>query len=132
MSDTNNNIDLQSIFKNSDSPVLSNTTRDNLEGPLSHQEILNVLKKTKIGKSPGSDSFSFEFYKLFFTDLSWYLLRSLNAAYETGTLSVTQQYGIITLLPKGDKPRQFFLKLAAYFVTEYLLQVGLCLYCRET
>ena len=107
VSDTNNNIDLQSIFKSSDSP--SNTTRDNLEGPLSHQEILNVLKETKNGKSPGSDGFSFEFYKLFFTDLSWYLLRSLNAAYETGKLSVTQQYGIITLLPKGDKPRQFFL-----------------------
>ena len=70
VSDTNNNIDLQSIFKNSDSPVLSNTTRDNLEGPLSHQAILNVLKKTKNGKSPGSDGFSFEFYKLFFTDLS--------------------------------------------------------------
>ena len=99
--------DLHSIIEKSGSPVLSNLTRDSIEGPLSHQEILNALKKSKNGKSPGSDGFSFEFYKFFFSDLSWFLLRSLNFGYETGKLSVTQLYGIITLLPKGDKPRQF-------------------------
>ena len=91
MSDTNHKVDLQSIFERADFPVLSNIMRDSLEGPLTHQEILNALTNTTNGKSPGSDGFSFEFYKLFFSDLSWYLLRSLNAAYETGTLSVTQQ-----------------------------------------
>ena len=36
-----------------------------------------------------------------------FLLRSLNYAYENGELSITQRLGIITLLPKGDKPKQF-------------------------
>ena len=35
-----------------------------------------------------------------------FLLRSLNYAYENGELSITQRLGIITLLPKGDKPKQ--------------------------
>ncbi len=66
-----------------------------------------MLKKARKGKSPGFDGFSFEFYNFFASDISWFLLRSLNGAYASGQLSVTQRYGIITLLPKGDKPRQF-------------------------
>ena len=37
----------------------------------------------------------------------FFLLRSFNYAYKNGELSVTQRLGIITLLPKGDKPKQF-------------------------
>ena len=74
---------------------------------MSFDELLLALKKSKSGKSPGSDGFSFEFYKHFSSELAWYLLRSLNYAYFSGKLSVTQKYGIITLLPKGDKPRQY-------------------------
>jgi hypothetical protein len=99
------NIDL--IFANSETPILSDSERDSLEGPITYQELLAALKNSKNGKSPGSDGFSFEFYKVFFSDLAWYLLRSLNYAYVDGKLSPTQNYGIITLLPKGDKPRQY-------------------------
>ena len=35
------------------------------EGPLTHNEILDVLKTCKNGKSPGSDGFPAEFYKFF-------------------------------------------------------------------
>ena len=58
-------------------------------------------------KSPGSDGFTVEFWKFFFKDLGEFLLRSINYAYESGELSVTQRLGIITLLPKGNKPKQF-------------------------
>ena len=36
-----------------------------------------------------------------------YVINSLNESYEVGELSITQKQGIITLLPKADKPRQF-------------------------
>ena len=36
-----------------------------------------------------------------------YVVNSLNEAFNKGELSVTQKQGIITLLPKGDKPREF-------------------------
>ena len=100
-----NNSNLSCVFNGV--PVLSDKLRESLEGPLSYHELLNALKGSKNDKSPGSDGFSFEFYKFFFSDIAWYLLRSLNYAYSSGSLSVTQQYGIVTMLPKGDKPRQF-------------------------
>ena len=61
----------------------------------------------KNGKSPGTDGFPAEFYKFFWPDLGTYVVNSLNEAFDKGELSVTQKQGIITLLPKGDKPREF-------------------------
>ena len=48
-----------------------------------------------------------EFYKFFWNDIGEYLLKSLNKSFQVGELSQTQKQGIITLLPKGDKPREF-------------------------
>ena len=42
-SDTHERANLQHLFSNYDSPVLSNLTRDRLEGPLAYQEVLNAL-----------------------------------------------------------------------------------------
>ena len=58
-------------------------------------------------KSPGSDGYPAEFYKFFWNDIGEYLLNSLNESFQVGELSQTQKQGIITLLPKGDKPREF-------------------------
>ena len=78
-----------------------------LEGRLSVGELLAALKKIPNNKSPGSDGFTAEFWKFFFNDVGIFLLRSLNYAYENGEVSITQRLGIITLLPKEDKPKQF-------------------------
>jgi hypothetical protein len=61
----------------------------------------------KSNKSPGSDGFSTEFFKVFWKQLGNFIVRSLNYAYENKLLSITQRHGIITLLPKGEKPRQY-------------------------
>ena len=90
-------VDVKSIFDNSNIQTLSNEQRDKMEGPISHEELKSALYRAKNGKSPGSDGFSYEFYKVFFKDISWFLLRSINFAYEHSTLSTTQRYGIITL-----------------------------------
>ena len=44
---------------------------------------------------------------MFWIDLSDFLIRSINYSYETGNLSITQKQGIITCIPKKDKPRQY-------------------------
>ena len=88
-------------------PILSENQKNEIEGPITYDELKNALKNSKNDKSPGSDGFSYEFYKVFFKEISWFLLRSINDSYKKGTLSITQRYGIITLLPKGNKPRQF-------------------------
>ena len=36
---------------------------------------------------------------------SAFVVRALNKAFEDGELSTTQKEGIITCIPKGDKPR---------------------------
>ena len=94
---------------------LSKIESDALGGPLNYIEVYNVLKNMKNNKSPGTDGFTVEFFKFFWKDIGHFLVRSLNYGYEHSMLSVTQKHGVITLIPKGDKPRQFLKKLEAYY-----------------
>ena len=34
--------------------------------------------------------------------------RYINYAFSSGELSITQKLGLITCIPKGDKPKRFF------------------------
>ena len=56
-------------------------------------------------KNPGLDGFTVEFFKFFWVDIGQFTLRSLNFGYLTGSLSITQKQGIITCIPKPNKPR---------------------------
>ena len=47
------------------------------------------------------------FFKFFWQDIGIFWLRSVNEGFDEGTLSVTQRQGIISILPKGNKPREF-------------------------
>ena len=58
-------------------------------------------------KSLGSDGFTSEFFKFFWNSFGKFVFRSMNYEYKIGQLSITQKQGIITCIPKGDKPRQF-------------------------
>ena len=51
------------------------------------------------------------FFKFFWSDIGHFLIRSLNYAFKHGHLSITQSRGIVSILPKGDKPRGIFEKL---------------------
>lgn len=51
--------------------------------------------------------FRLNFFNFFFKDLKVFIKNSINEGYKLGNLSVTQREGLITCLPKGDKPRQF-------------------------
>ena len=66
-------------------------------------ELTKALKNMKNDKSPGPDGFTAEFFKFFWIDIGIFVLRSLNYAYRTGQLSVTQKQGVITCLPKPNK-----------------------------
>ena len=51
------------------------------------------------------DGFTVEVFKFFWVDIGQFTLRSLNFGYRTGSLSITQKQGIITCIPKPNKPR---------------------------
>ena len=78
-----------------------------LEGKLTYQEASFALKNMKNNTSPGSDGYTVEFFKFFWKDIGIFLIRSMNEGYNKGELSITQKQGIISILPKGDKPREF-------------------------
>ena len=73
---------------------------------ITEKEVLNILKDMKNGKSPGIDSYTAEFYNFFWKDIGNFHLESLNKSFTTGELSITQKQGLITLLPKGNKPKE--------------------------
>ena len=76
---------------------------ESCEGPLT-EECLVALKAMESGKSPGSDGFPIEFYKVFWYDISTILLEAITCSYEKRKLSITQRSGIISLIPKDKLP----------------------------
>ena len=104
----NQDNEIISILENiQPNPKLSFESKNKLEGELSEKEILAALKKMKNNKSPGTDGFTSEFFKFFYNDIKAFIKRALNEGFVEGKLSITQRQGLITCLPKGDKPKQF-------------------------
>ena len=95
------------FVKNIDIPTLSNSESMSIEGKINREEASIVLKNMTNNKSPGSSGFSAEFYKCFWKQLGDFVCRALNHAFISGNLSITQTQGIITCIPKGDKPKQY-------------------------
>ena len=86
---------------------LTNEESQTLEGEMTYLEALNVLKNMKNDKSPGSDSFTAEFLKMFLADLGHFIVRSINYSYIIKEMSHVQKLGLIICIPKQDKPKQF-------------------------
>ena len=105
--EVNGSFDFINELNFQDIPKLSHTESDSLEGEITLEEASKTLYKMKSNKSPGSDGFSAEFFKMFWKYIGVFVVRSINYGYRNGILSVTQRHGVITLLPKGDKPRQY-------------------------
>ena len=83
-------------------PKLNDDDKENLEGELTIAECRLILKSFNLGKSPGEDGFTAEFYMKFFELLASNLVESLNTAYSRGELSISQRRGVVTLIPKAD------------------------------
>ena len=93
-----------------ESPTLLKLTAqlaDSCDGVLTKEECHASLKEFSTGKSPGTDGLTAEFYLKFWELLGQELVDSLNYAFETGELSISQKRGIITLIPKKDKNKVF-------------------------
>ena len=77
---------------------------ESCEGPLTTEECLVALKAMESGKSPGSDVFPIEFYKVFWYNISTILLKAITCSNKKRKLSTTQRSGIISLIPKDKLP----------------------------
>ena len=86
-------------------PQLSVEEQQICEGLITEGECIKALKEMSNGKSPGSDGFTVEFYKVFWRNIKNLMIESINAAYENSKLSTNQRRGIVTLIPKKGKIR---------------------------
>ena len=94
---------LEALFCNQEHPKLNQIDKEKCEGLLTEKECLEAVKSMELGKSPGTDGLPAEFDKVFWKDISRYLISSLNRSYQKGKLAITQRRGIISLIPKKDK-----------------------------
>ena len=84
-------------------PKLSKEQANKMEGLSTYKEIRNSLQQMKSAKSPGISGFTAEFFKTFWKQLGYFVLRSLNLGFRKGELSINQRQGLITCIPKEDK-----------------------------
>ena len=95
------------LFRNTDINRLNKDESDSLEGPITYREASLILKAMSNNRSPGSDGFTAEFFKMFWKKMGHFVVRSINYGFSKGELSITQREGIITCIPKDNKPRHF-------------------------
>ena len=93
-----------SFFPENNKIKLNYNQKMSCEGLLSAAECLQTMES---GKSPGTDGLPAEFYKIFWNDVSMFLIDALNMSFSKGYLSISQRRGLITLLPKKNKHRQY-------------------------
>ena len=60
-----------------------------------------------IGKSPGHDGLTKEFYEHFWDDLKFYFINFLKQSKIDGHLSISQRQAIIKLIAKKDRDKRF-------------------------
>ena len=98
---------MQDLFRNVEIKKLNTEESKAIEGPIKYEEVALVLKAMSNNRSPGSDGFSAEFFKMFWKKIGYFIIRSINYGFIKGELSVTQREGIITCIPKDNKLRHF-------------------------
>ena len=93
------------IFETENVTSLNEEEKLSCEGIVSEDECLRALKEFKNCKFPGTDGLSAEFYNFFWSEISTDIIGSFNYAFKTGTLSISQRRGIISLIPKKNKDK---------------------------
>ena len=86
-------------------PKLNIDESSNIEGLLAYQQATISLKNMAKNRSPGTDGFNADFFKVFWGQIGQFVVRSINYGFLHNELSVTQKQGIITCIPKENKSR---------------------------
>ena len=84
-------------------PKLNQEEIENLNRPITNTEIETVIRNLPADKSPGTYSFTAQFYQKFREELTPILLKLFQKIAEEGKLPNSFYGAIITLIPKPDK-----------------------------
>lgn len=75
------------------------------DSDLKIEEIDTAIKKMALGKSPGQDGLTTNFYRFFWSDIREMLFGALKECLESNTLLITMKQAIIVLIPKPKKDK---------------------------
>ena len=84
-------------------PRLNQEETENMNRPITSNDIKTVIKNLPTNKSPGPDGFTGEFYQTFREQLTSILLILFQKSAEKGTLPNSFYEATITLIPKPNK-----------------------------
>ena len=99
--DTDINIELEGLSV----PKLNDHESISMEGLLTFEQATNSLKSMSNNRSPGTDGFGADFFKVFWQQIGHFVVRSINHGFNNDELSITQKQGVITCIPKDNKSR---------------------------
>ena len=103
---SNHESDISARFlENPSIPKLDEDKKELCEGRLTYNECYRSLLTFQIGKAPGNDGLTVEFYKVFWLLLGNLVVDCLNEAYDYGELSTSQKMAMIKLIEKKGKDK---------------------------
>ena len=88
-------------------PQISDVQREQLDQEITRDEVQRAIKVLKLGKTPGTDGISTDFYQFFKDKLQNYLLKLYHEIAQDQIFHLSVRRGIITLIEKqGRDPRE--------------------------
>lgn len=84
-------------------PTLPEEVVEDLDSPLTEEEVVCAIKETPAGKSPGPDGFTPKFYKVFAPQLSAFLSKVYNSIDSDCPFPTQALEATVTVIPKPGK-----------------------------
>ena len=88
-------------------PVISQQHKNDCDKALTMKDLEDALFKMSVGKSPGNDGLTVEFFKCFWDDIKTVFFSSVCYSRTVGELSSSQRQAIIKLIEKKDKDKRY-------------------------
>ena len=95
--------DMEKFLERYNLPRLNQEEIENMNGPITSNEIETVIKNLPTNKSPGPDGFTGELYQTFREELTRIILKLFQKITDEGTLPNSFCEATITLIPKPGR-----------------------------